>query len=152
MRDLRGDMSQAEFARKIGKSQQIVSRLENPNYHGWTVATLFDVASKLGIAAFVRFVDFPTFLKYTDDMSESAMRPPSYSQSEVDAMLAQDAESDAPGGAMRAFLSERSRQQPPAAANAANLPRTGVQREVPPGEDQQKPLLPELMDLTDAAA
>jgi transcriptional regulator with XRE-family HTH domain len=145
-------MSQAEFARKIGKSQQIVSRLENPAYHGWTVATLFEVAAKLGITAFVRFVDFPTFLRHTEDMSESAMRPASYSQSEMDSMLAQDAESDAPGGAMRAFLSERPRQQPPAAANATDPPRASVQREAPAGEDQQKPTLPESMAIADAAA
>lgn len=82
MREFRGAMSQSEFARKIGKSQQVVSRLENPNYHGWTIATLFEVAAKLGVAAFVRFVDFPTFLKYTNDMSNSALHPAEYRQAD----------------------------------------------------------------------
>jgi hypothetical protein len=90
MREFRGEMSQTEFARKIGTSQQIVSRLENPNYHGWTAATFFAVARKLGVAAIMRFVDFPTFLKYSNDLSEQAeqaMCPKSYDQAVVDAFV-----------------------------------------------------------------
>jgi transcriptional regulator with XRE-family HTH domain len=87
MREFRGEMSQTEFARKIGTSQQIVSRLENPNYHGWTAATFFAVARKLGVAAIMRFIDFPTFLKYSNDLSEEAMCPQPYDQTAVDAFV-----------------------------------------------------------------
>jgi hypothetical protein len=50
MRKFRGEMSQSEFGDLIGKQQTIVSRLENPNYSGWTLSTLFEIASKLNIA------------------------------------------------------------------------------------------------------
>lgn len=78
MRKFRGSMSQTEFADFLGKKQTVVSRLENPNYTGWTLSTLFEVASKLNIAVFVRFVDFSTFLKYSDDQTAEAMRPEAY--------------------------------------------------------------------------
>jgi len=87
VRELRGDLSQGAFARKLGTSQQIVSRLENPNYPGWTATTFFAVARKLGIAAIMRFVDFPTFLRDTNDLSEEAMCPKPYDQAAVDAFV-----------------------------------------------------------------
>ena len=80
MRLFRGDATQSEFGAKLGKPQTIVSRLENPNYPGWSLSTIFEVAQKLDVAVFVRFVDFPTFLTYTRDMSDSALRPRSYDQ------------------------------------------------------------------------
>jgi hypothetical protein len=84
MRKFRGDKSQTEFAEMLDKRQTVVSRLENPNYSGWTLGTLFDVASKLNVAVLVRFVDFPTFLKGTADQSESAQHPTEYNQDIVD--------------------------------------------------------------------
>ena len=84
MREFRGEKSQTDFAQKIDKRQTIVSRLENPNYSGWTLGTLFEIASKLDVAVFVRFVDFPTFLKYTGNQSESALHPAQYDQQQVD--------------------------------------------------------------------
>jgi hypothetical protein len=84
MRKFRGEMSQAEFANILGKRQTIVARLENSSYIGWTLRTLFEVAKAVKVAVFVRFVDFPTFLKYTDDMSDGAMRPKEYDQQDID--------------------------------------------------------------------
>lgn len=84
MRKFRGGMSQAEFAGTIGKRQTIISRLENPDYSGWTLRTLFEVAKAINVAVFVRFVDFPTFLHYSDDLSASALHPASYSGDALD--------------------------------------------------------------------
>ena len=126
MREFRGELSQAEFARKIGKSQQIVSRLENPSYHGWTVATVFEVASKLGVAAFVRFVDFPTFLKYTSDMSEAALRPSEYQQEAVDELAEQEAFPEG-GGAWRDFFDGAGREQQPTGKSAVEASDRPVQ-------------------------
>jgi hypothetical protein len=84
MREFRGAMPQTEFANLIDKRQTMVSRLENPNYSGWTVGTLLEIASKLNVAVFVRFVDFLTFLKYSGDQSESALHPVQYNQQQVD--------------------------------------------------------------------
>lgn len=87
MREFRGDMPQTEFADHIGKRQTVVSRLENPNYVGWTLSTMFEIANKLDVAVLVRFADFPTFLRVTEDMSEQALHPRAYDQVDVDALV-----------------------------------------------------------------
>ena len=85
MRAFRGDKSQKEFAEVLGVSQSMVSeRLENPNYGKWNLQSLFNVAAKLNVAVFVRFVDFETFLKLSEDMSDSDVRPAEYDQKTLD--------------------------------------------------------------------
>jgi hypothetical protein len=78
MRNFRGDRSQADFGVEIGKRQTVVSRLENSAYGGWSLRTMLEVARKLNVAVFCRFVDFPTFLKLSDDLSDEALFPASY--------------------------------------------------------------------------
>lgn len=78
MRDFRGDKPQGEFGAEIGKRQTVISRLENPIYGGWSLRTMLEIARKLNLAVFCRFVDFPTFLKLSDDLSEAALRPKPY--------------------------------------------------------------------------
>ena len=95
MRKFRGDLSQTEFADLIEKRQTIISRLENPNYSGWTLGTLFEIASKLNVAVFVRFVDFPTFIKYTEEQGENALRPASYDQHQIDDFAQSEADQEA---------------------------------------------------------
>ena len=85
MRNFRGDLSQAEFGAQIGKRQTVISRLESPAYAGWSLRTMLEVARKRGIAVFVRFVDFPTFLKYSDDLSDEALCPQAYDQEAIEA-------------------------------------------------------------------
>jgi hypothetical protein len=123
MREFRGDLSQGEFGRRLGKPQTIVSRLEDPGYSGWSLRTVLETAASLNVAAFVRFVDFPTFLKYTLDMSENAMRPHSYDPSAINEMVADEAAQNEPQGAMRAFLSEGFQQQKLIPANAISSRR-----------------------------
>jgi hypothetical protein len=92
VRALRGDMTQAEFGKLIGKPQAVVSRLEDPDYGRLTIETLLEVASKLDIALLVRFVDHATFLIATNDFSDSALRPAPYNQTTINALAAQSAE------------------------------------------------------------
>jgi len=87
MRKLRGDKSQSEFGDLIGKQQTVVSRLEDASYGKWTLQTLFDVAEKLDLAVLVRLVDHRTFLRFTEDMSDEASVPKSYSQQAMDKMV-----------------------------------------------------------------
>jgi transcriptional regulator with XRE-family HTH domain len=75
IRGLRGDMSQAEFGRLIGKPQSVVSRLEDEAYGKVTLQTLLDIAEKLDIALVVRFADHATFLDATRDFSDNAVAP-----------------------------------------------------------------------------
>lgn len=83
IRELRGNESQAEFGKRIDKAQNVVSRLEDPSYGKATLSTLLDMAAKLDRALIVRFVDFNTFLKFTDDQSDKAAAPASYDEFEV---------------------------------------------------------------------
>ena len=90
MRNFRGELSQSQFAELIGKRQTVISRLENPSYGAWQLRTMFEIAQKLNVAVFARFVDFPTFLKYSDDMSEWVLYPAPYDQAMVDEVAPED--------------------------------------------------------------
>jgi transcriptional regulator with XRE-family HTH domain len=91
IRSLRGDASQADFGKRIGKPQSVVSRLEDEGYGNVTVRTLIAIAQKLNVALIVRFVDYPTFLRFSDDYSQSAIIPQSYDQEAVDKLAASHA-------------------------------------------------------------
>jgi hypothetical protein len=84
MRNFRGELSQADYATEIGKQKTVVSRLENPAYSGWSLRTMLEIARKENVAVLIRFVDLPTFLKYTDDLSDSALRPQPYDEVAID--------------------------------------------------------------------
>lgn len=89
MRAFRGERSQAEFGKILGKPQSVVSRLEDPHYGKWTLQTLFEVARKLDRAVIVRIVDYSTFLKWSDDMSDSAVSPSAFSESDLNDLIAE---------------------------------------------------------------
>jgi hypothetical protein len=92
VRALRGDMTQAEFGKLIGKPQAVVSRLEDPDYGRLTLEPLLELASKLDIALLVRFVDHATFLMATNDFSDNALRPTPYNQATINALTVQSVE------------------------------------------------------------
>src|SRR5260370_23788374 len=87
MRNFRGELSQADYTAKIGKQKTVVSRLENPAYSGWSLRTMLEVARRENVAVFVRFVDFPTFLKYSNDLSDAALDPKGYDEREIDRLI-----------------------------------------------------------------
>jgi transcriptional regulator with XRE-family HTH domain len=87
IRALRGNRSQKEFGDAISKPQSVVSRLEKQADKNVSIQTLIDIAERLDIAVVIRFVDFPTFLRYTADYSENAVAPPSYDQNAIDKFI-----------------------------------------------------------------
>lgn len=91
IRALRGDLSQKAFGALIGKPQSVVSRLENEDFGKVTLETLIDIAEKLDIALLVQFTDFPTFLRSTTDVSESAFAPGPFTKGSVEEMLRETA-------------------------------------------------------------
>jgi hypothetical protein len=91
MRNFRGELSQGEFGELIGKRQTVVSRLENPNYGAWQLRTMFEVARKLDLAVFARFVDFKRFLQYSNDLSDDALHPKPYDSARIDGFISQSA-------------------------------------------------------------
>jgi hypothetical protein len=62
------------------------------------------VAAKLDIAVLVRFVDFPTFLRTTDDRSPSAISPSSYDQKAVDDLMKEAGTDEEVSQALRQFF------------------------------------------------
>jgi hypothetical protein len=87
MRNFRGELTQAEFGAQIGKRQTVISRLESSAYGGWGLRTMLEIAQKRNVALFCRFVDFPTFLKYTNDLSDGALLPQPYDEAAVDRLV-----------------------------------------------------------------
>lgn len=77
MRQDRG-WSQGDLAKKMGKPQSVVSRIEDPAYGRLTMATLLGVAQAFDVALSVRFVSFAKFVRDTDDISPRALNAPSY--------------------------------------------------------------------------
>lgn len=73
-------MTQAEFAKYLGKSQSWVSRLEDPNEPIPTVATLLFVASKLDIGLKVCYVPFSELLDDITALSEDKLYVPNFRQ------------------------------------------------------------------------
>jgi hypothetical protein len=104
IRALRGDQSQKDFGERIHKPQSVVSRLEKQADRHISIQTLIDIAERLDIAVIIRFVDFVTFLRYTDDYSESAIKPDPFRQEAIDE-VARDAEQSISGAALNSLLS-----------------------------------------------
>jgi transcriptional regulator with XRE-family HTH domain len=68
-------LNQTDFAEKIGKTQSVVSRLEDTEYGRVSVQTLLDIACRLDVALIVKFASYPDFLFQTRDASATALQP-----------------------------------------------------------------------------
>jgi transcriptional regulator with XRE-family HTH domain len=90
IRALRGDLSQAEFGRRIGKPQSVISRLERQSYGNVNLQTLIDIATKLDIGLIIRFVDLPTFLKWASDYSANVLAPEPYNDGQMEDLLEEE--------------------------------------------------------------
>jgi transcriptional regulator with XRE-family HTH domain len=97
IRALRGDLSQSEFGMRVRKPQSVISRLEKQADKQISIQTLIDIAASLDIAVLIRFVDFPTFLRVTEDFSDAAIAPPSYGQAAINQLVAEQSSVRAPG-------------------------------------------------------
>ena len=110
VRALRGDKSQNEFGVVLSKPQSVVSRLEDPNYGKWTLQTLFDVASSLDRAVIIRIVDYPTFLRFTANLTDAAACPEAYNQHAVDELIESE-ERETKSSALQAWSSQITEQR-----------------------------------------
>jgi transcriptional regulator with XRE-family HTH domain len=106
-------LSQTDFAKKIGKTQSVVSRLEDTEYGRVSVQTLLDIACALDVALVVKFASYPDFLSQTRDASVAALQPKTVRESIVAAN-----EVPSLGGAYKRFLqADDARQQGESAQN-----------------------------------
>jgi transcriptional regulator with XRE-family HTH domain len=70
--------SQGELGERCGKPRNVISRLEDPTYGGYTIRTLLQLASAFDVALLVKFVSYSRFLKEFEDVSPSALEVPSF--------------------------------------------------------------------------
>ena len=99
--DPKRDWNQGELARRMGKPQSVVSRLEDPSYGKMTVNTLLEVAAAFDVALEVKFVDYPRFLRSTTNLTNDAMAVASFADSDWESS-AQFTATDAPLNAFAA--------------------------------------------------
>jgi transcriptional regulator with XRE-family HTH domain len=77
LREQRG-WSQSDLSIKIDKPQSAISRIEDPDYGKMSLQTLFDLAKAFDVALIVKFVDYPTFLRETDDQKTASLHVESF--------------------------------------------------------------------------
>jgi transcriptional regulator with XRE-family HTH domain len=70
--------SQEEFAQNAGKQQEAISRVENPNYRSFTLATLKEIASVFDVALIVRFAPISDLVKWELNLSSDSLKAVSF--------------------------------------------------------------------------
>jgi len=68
------EFSQEELARLTGKQQEAVSRLENPNYERYTLATLKELASAFDVGLVVRFVPISKLVEWELNLDSESLK------------------------------------------------------------------------------
>lgn len=111
MRSFRGERSQTDFGKIIDQSQSVISeRLESPSYGKWNLQTLLDIAAKLDVALVVQFVDWPTFIKFTHEITDETVRPASFNERQLKEFL-EPTPRPLPAGSAERSLAELLRQK-----------------------------------------
>jgi len=77
IRQARG-WSQEELAARMGLTQASISRLENPDYGRFSLATLKRLASAFDVALAVRFVPFSRLVDWATNLSSEDLAVPDY--------------------------------------------------------------------------
>lgn len=72
--------TQAELGQRAGKPQNVVSRLEDPDYGKVTLTTMFDLARAFDVALLVKFVSFSRLVAELKDVSPRALAVPSFTE------------------------------------------------------------------------
>jgi hypothetical protein len=70
--------SQVELGRRAGKPQNVISRIENPDYGQLTLQTLFDMAEAFGLPLYVDFPEWEDWLGYMKDFSPGSLQRRSF--------------------------------------------------------------------------
>lgn len=77
MREDRG-WKQSDLGDVSGKPQNVISRIEDPEYGKLTVQTLLDLAAGLDVGLVIKFVPFSRFLREYEDVSMSNLSVDSF--------------------------------------------------------------------------
>src|SRR6267154_1803106 len=72
--------SQPKLGERAGKTQSVISRIEDPNYGNFTIRTLLDLAAAFDVALLVKFVSYSQLLFELKDLSPKALAVSSYEE------------------------------------------------------------------------
>jgi transcriptional regulator with XRE-family HTH domain len=75
--------SQAEFAKKLGTSQNAVFRIENPAYGKQSLTTLKKIAEIFDVGLIVRFAPFSQLVDLTTSISTDDLLVPSVAEDQA---------------------------------------------------------------------
>jgi len=75
LRGIRDELgwSQTRMGQEVGKPQNVISRLEDPNCGRRNLQTLLEIASGLGVGLLVKFVPFSRLVREYEDVSPEAL-------------------------------------------------------------------------------
>jgi transcriptional regulator with XRE-family HTH domain len=76
----KAQLSQPALAKMAGKTQSVISRLEDPNYGKFTIRTLLDLAQAFDVALLVKFVSFSKLVTEVKDLSPAALAVKPYNE------------------------------------------------------------------------
>jgi len=79
LREKRG-WTQKELADLAGKKQAWIAKIESPNYSGFSLKTLKELASVFDVGLVVRYVPFGDMVKLELELSPERLRPPSFDE------------------------------------------------------------------------
>ncbi len=74
------ELTQKDFEELSGMKQALISRLENPDYSGFTLATLKKIASVYDIGLIVRFVPISDLVKWDLNLNSESLKALSYKE------------------------------------------------------------------------
>lgn len=80
----RQGLSQRELGDKMGRPQNVISRIEDPSYGKLTLQTLLATAQALDVGLSVRFVAFSELANSVVDVSDDALAVPSFEEEALD--------------------------------------------------------------------
>jgi transcriptional regulator with XRE-family HTH domain len=73
-------LTQKELADRAGVTQVWISRIENPNYSGFSIKTLLKLASAFDIGLIVRFVPISNLVKWELQLSPESLQAVSFNE------------------------------------------------------------------------
>lgn len=74
------DWSQADLGARSGKAQNVISRLEDPNYGKFTIQSLVSLASAFDVALSIRFVSYSDLIGQLKHVTDADLAVPSFDE------------------------------------------------------------------------